>query len=286
MIDRQIDFGEKNDFPIIIRSMCQSRADNIDNARRAIHEAVEIKLFCEGTSTLLISDRLVKVKAGDIVLINPYETHATIDPGETDTGRYHIFMISLDFFNTSELDLRNFFFKHRKSFRTLITDGEKISGLLKDAVTEYENKEEGFRTALKGDLLLAFTYLIREHISEVSHIIREDEMHIYAVVEPALRRIRDGYADDLTVDELARLCCISKEYFCRVFRRFTGKSTMEYLRSYRLQIADIALKTTDRSISDIAISCGFRDPNYFSRVYRKTYGCPPKAGRRRGIEDT
>lgn len=63
----------------------------------ALHENVEIKCFYEGTATLLIESQTVRVKAGDVVVINPYEFHATVDTGE-EKGKYHLFMLPLDYF--------------------------------------------------------------------------------------------------------------------------------------------------------------------------------------------
>ena len=54
----------------------------VDTAR-VVHEAIEIKCFYEGESTLLIDSKPIKVRAGDVVVINPYELHSTIDDGGT-----------------------------------------------------------------------------------------------------------------------------------------------------------------------------------------------------------
>ena len=57
------------------------------------------------------------------------------------------------------------------------------------------------------------------------------------------------------------------------------KSAMEYLREFRLRIADALLTNTQKSISEIAASCGFETPNYFSRCYKQYYGRSPRQGR-------
>ena len=100
-------------------------------------------------------------------------------------------------------------------------------------------------------------------------------MRSYELIEPALNHIRMNYSEDISVDSLASLSKVSKYYFCRVFKTVTGKATMEYLRDYRLNIADIMLGNTNKSVSEISECCGFADENYFCRCYKARYGISP-----------
>ena len=86
-----------------------STVDDVTEAACAIHEAIEIKCFYEGNSTLLVGSKTIYAKAGDVVVINPYEFHATVDPGaDENKGKYHLIMVPLDYFGDStDLDLRN-----------------------------------------------------------------------------------------------------------------------------------------------------------------------------------
>lgn len=102
----------------------------------------------------------------------------------------------------------------------------------------------------------------------------------YYLIEPAMRCIRDRYQEDITVEELASLCNISKGYFCRVFKAVTGKTAMEYLGRYRLKIADALLQDGDKNIADIAESCGFESVSYFCRSYKKRYDRKPSERRK------
>jgi transcriptional regulator GlxA family with amidase domain len=64
-----------------------------------------------------------------------------------------------------------------------------------------------------------------------------------------------------------------------VFKSVTKKSAMEYLRDYRLQVANALLSGTDSPVGEIAERCGFESPNYFSRCYKRYYGKSPREGR-------
>ena len=261
-----------------------SRVDNVASARKAIHEDIEIKCFYEGTSTLLVSNQAVNVQAGDVVVINPYEFHATIDRGtESDPGKYHLFIVPLDFFGENgaeELDLRALCYAQKKSFQTKISDQPELHGLLMHIAREHQEKAPGYQAAIRGLMMQVFVLLLRFGLQEdTSSAAPGETMRAYRQIEPALRYIRDNYSKSISVEELAELCQISKHYFCRVFKKAMGKSAIEYLLAYRMMVSDILLVGTDKSVSQIAESCGFESAQYFCRCYKKHFGTSP--GKRR-----
>lgn len=245
----------------------------------ALHENVEIKCFYEGTATLLIESQTIRVKAGDVVVINPYEFHAIVDTGE-EKGKYHLFMLPLDYFSGEPaLDLQKLFFVEEKRFRTLFSDG-RMFDLLMQAAEEAQQKQEASDLMIKSLLMAFFALLLRNGITQAERSAPEkSELRLYSVIEPALRCIKNEYRRELTVEELAKKCNVSKHYFCRVFKAVTRKSAMEYLRSFRLQVANILLSNTKSSISEIAACCGFESANYFSRCYKQYYGVSPSSCR-------
>ncbi|MBQ9805770.1 MAG: helix-turn-helix transcriptional regulator [Clostridia bacterium] len=250
----------------------------------ALHEEIELKCFYEGASTLLIGNRTVNVKAGDVVVINPYEFHSTVDCGEESTkGRYHLLMIPLDFFGVvgaGELKLRPLLLSDNKVFKTLFEQDNQLFDLLSRVATECMEKQEHYVAAVSGLMLEIFTILLRRGLCDTGNTDRGlDSLRSYHLIEPALRHIRDCYTNPISVDQLAALCNVSKHYFCHIFKTVTQKSAMEYLREYRIKIADVMLINTDKSVSQIAEGCGFESVAYFCRAYKRQYGISP--GKRR-----
>lgn len=136
----------------------------------ALHENVEIKCFYEGTATLLIESQTVRVKAGDVVVINPYEFHATVDTGE-EKGKYHLFMLPLDYFSGEPaLDLQKLFFVEEKRFRTLFSDG-RMFDLLMQAAQESQQKQETSDLMIKSLLMAFFALLLRNGITQAEHSV-------------------------------------------------------------------------------------------------------------------
>ncbi|MBQ3140424.1 MAG: helix-turn-helix domain-containing protein [Clostridia bacterium] len=259
-----------------------SNIDNINDISGVFHEEVEIKFFYEGSSTLLIGKETIVTQPGDVVVINPYEFHSTVDYGESK-GIYHLLMVGLDFFDDGGRncpDLRQIFTGERTSFQTLIRGNERLGHIITDIVWELNLHKNRYEQVVYGLMQQLFALLLRDYRSAGElELPTAKDIHYYDVIRPAIRKIRKDYAQHIGVDELAAMCNISKYHFCRIFKAVTGTSVVQYQNEYRLQIADVFLKKSNRSISEIAELCGFEDICYFSRCYKKHYGVSPREGR-------
>lgn len=111
--------------------------------------------------------------------------------------------------------------------------------------------------------------LLGEALSKHLYTPVTDSERCTQAVKRALRRIRTDYAEPLTLNDLAREAALDPKYFCRVFRRITGRTPIDYLIYYRIECAAELLCYGTSSITEIALSCGFGDIGYFSRVFRR-----------------
>ena len=68
---------------------------------------------------------------------------------------------------------------------------------------------------------------------------------------------------------------VSEGYFCNLFKEVTGKSAKEYIIQLRVKKAMSLLSSSSFSITDVCYMCGFSDPNYFTRVFKKKTGSLP-----------
>lgn len=275
--------AENNILPFSVLVGATSFLSDITDAKEALHEAMEIKCFYEGSSTLLIGNESVNVTAGDVVVINPYEFHATINCGEENIGKYHRFIIPLDYFydkNFKDLDLRELFFTQNKKFKTLFHNDTELVNLLTLAAREQETCNVGYQILIKATLIKFFVILLRRGLRTTETSDKpSNNARTYTLIEPAMRHIRDNYNQDISVEFLAELCNVSKHYFCRAFKMATGKTAMEYLRDYRMRIAEVLITNTWEPIAKIAVDCGFENEPYFCKCYKRYYGISPSKSR-------
>ena len=93
--------------------------------------------------------------------------------------------------------------------------------------------------------------------------------------EKVLEYLRRNYSSKITIDDLCSHFYCSRAALTRSFRTAFGKSVHESLTEIRLGHSQEQLKRPDKSIEEIAVSCGFYDQNYFTKVFKKHYTVTP-----------
>ena len=95
------------------------------------------------------------------------------------------------------------------------------------------------------------------------------------IIKEALKFIKDNYATPISLQQLANQAHVSKEYLCRIFHTHSDSSPMEYLNYYRIRQSTFLLLQTNKSISEIALSCGFNHSSYYGKLFLQYMGCTP-----------
>lgn len=83
------------------------------------------------------------------------------------------------------------------------------------------------------------------------------------------------YAENLTLDGIAKEIDISPNYLSRIFHMDTGKTFSNYLLDRRLSAAQLLLEKSDYKIKEVCSAVGYLDQRYFSRVFMKKFGLTP-----------
>ncbi len=100
-----------------------------------------------------------------------------------------------------------------------------------------------------------------------------------------LLRARDAmdraYAEPLDVPALARLAHVSEAHFIRTFKPTFGETPHRYLQRRRIERAADLLRETDRSVTDVCLTVGFRSLGSFSTAFRELTGESPSGYRER-----
>ena len=84
---------------------------------------------------------------------------------------------------------------------------------------------------------------------------------------------------DFQIEDLCRTMMMSRTHLYRQIKQHFGSSFTDILTTTRIRRSSDLLLHSSKSISEICYECGFRDPSYFVRVFRKKTGLTPKAFR-------
>jgi AraC-like DNA-binding protein len=102
-------------------------------------------------------------------------------------------------------------------------------------------------------------------------------------LKPVLELLNSRYNRPFDLKRTARAVNMHPAYMSELFRQTFGLSPSRYVMELRIRRAQTLLLTSDRRISDIAVECGFDDPLYFSRAFRKRCKFSPREFRQRHI---
>ncbi|MGQ3902535.1 HTH-type transcriptional activator RhaS [Mixta calida] len=91
--------------------------------------------------------------------------------------------------------------------------------------------------------------------------------------------LNEHYSEDVDWDALADRFSLSLRTLHRQLKQQTGSTPQRYLNRLRLLQARHLLRHSDMRITDIAFQCGFGDSNHFSTLFRREFGCAPRAER-------
>jgi AraC-like DNA-binding protein len=96
---------------------------------------------------------------------------------------------------------------------------------------------------------------------------------------PVLAYMRDHYHSPIPNRQLARLAHMSVRAFERKFHGCFHLTPQKYLRKLQMRMAGRALVYSNRSLAEVALSCGFADQSHFTREFRRHFGRTPRAYR-------
>ena len=92
--------------------------------------------------------------------------------------------------------------------------------------------------------------------------------------------IHEHFNSKIGLEDIAEAGQVSKSTCIRLFHKYTGKSPIDFLNSYRLQMSAEKLVATSEQITEIAYACGFGQPSYFNRLFLKEYNMTPNQYRK------
>lgn len=95
------------------------------------------------------------------------------------------------------------------------------------------------------------------------------------VMQKVIEYITDHYSKDLMMEEVAEHAGLSPYHFNKLLKDQCGMTYIDYITKLRIEKAKVMILDPNRSLKEICISVGYRDPNYFSRVFKKTVGMSP-----------
>lgn len=160
---------------------------------------------------------------------------------------------------------------------------EKIEGIEGEMQAQSEELKNSMKTIQTLEEIKNYIRMLLKKIIGVRDTI--SGRRYSDVIEIAKDQIRKTYmSDEISLNTIAAEVGMSPSYFSSIFSKEMGKTFVEYLTEIRMDRAKELLMCSSMKTSEIGYEVGYKDPHYFSYIFKKTQNCTPKEFRARGKE--
>lgn len=127
-----------------------------------------------------------------------------------------------------------------------------------------------------------YQYLVIMYYAELLILIYRhmDEAYLPICTNESLKKaisyLRMNFHTDITMEDVAQQAGIGERYLRKLFAQHLNISPLDYLNQIRINKAIDLLKNTELSVKEICFTCGYKSPQYFSRVFKQQMGISPK----------
>lgn len=243
------------------------------------HDCIEMMYIVRGSGRCTVNERTYPIIRGDLFLINPGESHSyQID----DNLRCCNIMFQRDIFPDEVWEALAKFPAYRRCIEPPREAGhkfsfseasvEKVEALLNELCAEFKNRHQGYALNAKALFLNFLVLFLREQSPGAIGSAPGYEQTFSRIFD----YIAEHYGEKLTLPMLAARARINRKLFGKLFSRVSGMSFSAYLIRYRVEQSRIQLEHSDKSITEIALDCGFFDGSHFTRIFRTVLGLSPK----------
>ncbi|SER89917.1 AraC-type DNA-binding protein [Gracilibacillus ureilyticus] len=236
-----------------------------DGLKRSEEGKVVFQYTLNGNGAIRIEDTTYSLMKGQAFLVKLPSDHCYYLPAESNQWEF----IYITLFGTEALH-----------YYTLIT--EKYGHIFQFPTNSRPIKQifrllEKIETTgiLHGYEASGYAYsFLMEFMQYIEHD-QSKEVELPLAIAKAVSFLEKKYADDLTLDDIVKVSGLSKYHFTRLFARTMQVTPIQFLTKIRMKQAVELLQDNSLSIEDIAKQVGYRNGNYFSKVFKSILNITP-----------
>ena len=251
------------------------------------HAFSELVIVCHGSAVHVSPGGEYQLGAGDVFVLHGNQTH-----GYRNTASFEIvnILFRMDDLALSLRDLEplpgyqvlftlepqareNGVFNSR--LRISAEQLARIKDRVSEMVIEQRTMPAGWQFSIVAQFMLIVSDLCRAY-SELENPAMRSLMRLGDVIA----YIHQHYAEEITLDDLARVASMSRRTITREFRNGLGVSPIDYLIRERVNHALDLLRYSDVTVTETAYRVGFQDSNYFTRKFHALVGHSPRDARK------
>lgn len=274
--------GQSNNAQSLLRLFRSSLPSDGSMFYEHHHTALEITMVLSGSGIYATDESEFSFESGDIFLFGTDERHwiKKLDC-RTDFLNVHFeprFIWSENFGISSGELIRVFLNRKKNPLNKLDMTKESsmsVKRLIFQMEKELEEKKREHEIMLKVHLVNILIEMIRSFEGQIDENDFSYNAQALHHIERSLKYIDSHLSENITLEEIANVAHMSKNYFCRIFKKLNGMSPWDYITVKRIEHAVMLLNTTDLTRLEIAQRCGYNNTSNFYYAFKKVTGKAP-----------
>lgn len=252
------------------------------------HPENEIIAIEYGEVGITIGDKQYVGKQGDVFFVEAEQLHEI--RGGVDGG-FHAYVYPMDFLQFARIDTAQNEILAPYSDGELVVKTElrndhyinsKVKGTLDDILQACVEHKNGYQLKVKAGILYILSLVAGEGLMSA----RQDKIdYKNQTLRQIIAYLEENYMMPLSLNDVSSNFGLSPQYFCTFFKENTGRTLTQHINFLRTEQAAMLLRTTDLTVSEIAMRVGFENFSYFIRKFSSFYGLTPTAYRKTNKKD-
>lgn len=244
------------------------------------HEELEILYMLNGEADVIIEGQKYKLPKKNLAVIESCQVHSTYMYDRT--AMFLCIHISKSFLQSylADVELYRIQCIPEQISTEVFPEYYQVCELLADLTRLYIADAPAFRLESEGLILQVFSRLLRNFSTHMTGQITDNNILTIDRIRKVISYVEDHYREKITLQNVSDLLGVSKEFFCRFFRKNMGISFLQYVNEVRLSHIYQGLLETDLPIADLMEENGFSNQKLFNRSFRELYGCTPSSVRK------
>lgn len=274
------------DFPMYVLDGEEWHISPIPSNRLHIHNCLEIGLCHSDSGQMILGEEQVPFFSGYVTCIARNVPHTTwSSPGESSRWSYlYVDMEALlSRYGLALLPDMGAFYQMLSTCRFMLPPEQYpwARPLAQELLTEFQQKDMGYKTSIRGLLLSFAIRLLRVYSAEKRD---SDAVKNLTALSPALEYMHAHYDQNFSMEALAEMCHISSTHFRRMFHAQMGTSPLHFLHQLRVIHSCALLRTTDLTVAEVATRVGYSSLSSYNLFFRRIMGSTPTRWRKSGEE--
>jgi len=246
------------------------------------HEHIELIKMVKGKAIFFIDSIPYSTEKGEVLLIPSGALHVGYAASE-GTIEYDSIV-----FNASLLHDWMYDVNHTKQIRPLLQneyllpikissheqENTVITSLVDSICEELLHRNYMHQSIVKGSLHILYAQLARKYQQQ-----NKPELQVNFAHRDSFKNLIDHVAattdQKITIEQAAQIVNLNPFHFCKLFKKLTGRTFIDYVNYIKISKAELLLRDTSASMNEIALQIGISNQNYFTKLFKHYHALTP-----------